>query len=206
MLEAQKKRRKVPRSCGSSRVFRSTAWLWVESCPQSSSHGISRSPEAKHQKVSPYSVKRNHFAVLPFPQLCGLPLLILNLESADIQVRTPTSFAFLQSLAQLILASSPQRSGSSPGLPFPSAQVRIEGPLVRQASTPTFVPPSGFGYPLDGFLPSTPSEFCFTLTALLGFTLRSFTSPQGSTVLPPQFTHLSFSPTLDTDTSANTAA
>jgi hypothetical protein len=131
---------------------------------------------------------------------------MLNLESADIQVPTSTSFAFLQSLTQLILAGSPQRSSSSPGLPFPSAQVRIEGPLVRQVSTPTFVPPSGFGYPLDGFLPSTPSEFCFTLTALLGFTLRSFTSPQGPAMSPSQFTHMSFLLTPDRDTSAPTAA
>jgi hypothetical protein len=34
-------------------------------------------------------------------------------------------------------------------------------------------PPSGFGYPLDGFRPSIPGRFCFTPAALLGFTLRS---------------------------------
>jgi hypothetical protein len=37
-----------------------------------------------------------------------------------------------------------------------------------------YVPPSGFGYPLDGFLPSVPCRFCFTPAALLGFTLRRF--------------------------------
>jgi hypothetical protein len=31
------------------------------------------------------------------------------------------------------------------------------------------VPPSGFGYPLDGLLPSTPGRACFIPTALLGF-------------------------------------
>ena len=35
---------------------------------------------------------------------------------------------------------------------------------------PAFGPSSGFGYPLDGFLPLGPSEFYFALTALLGFT------------------------------------
>jgi hypothetical protein len=42
-----------------------------------------------------------------------------------------------------------------------------------------YVPPSGFGYPLGGFLPSIPCRFCFTPAALLGFTLRSFLLWQG---------------------------
>ena len=42
-----------------------------------------------------------------------------------------------------------------------------------------YVPPSGFGYPLDGFLPSVPCRFCFTPAALLGFTLRSFLLLEG---------------------------
>ena len=92
----------------------------------------------------------------------------MSLESADIQFPTFASFAFLQSLTQLILAVPPRRASSSLGLLFPTAQVRIEGLLVRQGSTPVYVPPSGFGYPLDGLLPSIPSEFCFTLTALMG--------------------------------------
>jgi hypothetical protein len=42
-----------------------------------------------------------------------------------------------------------------------------------------YVPPSGFGYPLDGLLPRTPGRVCFTPAALLGFTLRRF-PPAGS--------------------------
>jgi len=42
-----------------------------------------------------------------------------------------------------------------------------------------YVPPSGFGYPLDGLLPSVPCRFCFTPAALMGFTLRSFLLPKG---------------------------
>ena len=42
-----------------------------------------------------------------------------------------------------------------------------------------YVPPSGFDYPLDGLLPSNPCRFCFTPTALLGFTLRSFPLSKG---------------------------
>ena len=34
---------------------------------------------------------------------------------------------------------------------------------------PRYVPPSGFGYPLDGFLPPGPRRPCFMPTALLGF-------------------------------------
>jgi hypothetical protein len=41
------------------------------------------------------------------------------------------------------------------------------------------VPPSGFGYPLDGLLPAIPCRFCFTPAALVGFTLRSFLLPKG---------------------------
>jgi hypothetical protein len=42
-----------------------------------------------------------------------------------------------------------------------------------------YVPPSGFGYPLDGFLPSVPCRPCFMPTALMGFTLRSFPLSEG---------------------------
>jgi hypothetical protein len=43
-----------------------------------------------------------------------------------------------------------------------------------------YVPPSGFGYPLDGFRPSDPCRFCFTPAALVGFTLRSFLLAKGN--------------------------
>ena len=44
---------------------------------------------------------------------------------------------------------------------------------MQQVSKPATVPPSGFDYPLDGFLPLNPSEFYCTPTALLGFALQS---------------------------------
>jgi len=40
----------------------------------------------------------------------------------------------------------------------------------------TTVPPSGFGYPRDGLLPSIPGRFCFTPAALVGFSCRSHSS------------------------------
>jgi hypothetical protein len=42
------------------------------------------------------------------------------------------------------------------------------------------VPPSGFGYPRDGLLPSNPGRFCFIPAALMGLTLRSFLLQGGS--------------------------
>jgi len=42
------------------------------------------------------------------------------------------------------------------------------------------VPPSGFGYPRDGLLPSQPGRFCFIPAALMGFALRSFLLQGGS--------------------------
>jgi hypothetical protein len=60
----------------------------------------------------------------------------------------------------------------------PYSTSRIKGP--PHAGSPTrYVPPSGFGYPLDGFLPSIPCRFCFTPAALVGFTLRSLLLPKG---------------------------
>jgi hypothetical protein len=48
------------------------------------------------------------------------------------------------------------------------------------AGTPTrHVPPSGFGYPPGGLLPSVPCRFSFTPAALLGFTLRSVLLSKG---------------------------
>jgi len=42
-----------------------------------------------------------------------------------------------------------------------------------------YVPPSGFGYPRDGLLPSNPCRFCFAPAALVGLTLRSFLLSKG---------------------------
>jgi hypothetical protein len=58
---------------------------------------------------------------------------------------------------------------TSPGLPLPSAHTSEEGPRFAGGATARFVPPSGFGYPLGGLLPSTPGRVCFIPTALLGF-------------------------------------
>jgi hypothetical protein len=100
--------------------------------------------------------------------------------------------AFLQSLTRFNLAGISKYSGSSHGLSIPSAQSKSEGPLVWQGSTPTFVPPSGFGYPPDGFLPSGPGEPYFMLTALLGFPLRSIHRSKGIFMFPQKLTYMPF--------------
>jgi hypothetical protein len=74
---------------------------------------------------------------------------------------------------------------------LPYSTSRIGGPPT--AGMPTrYVPPSGFGYPLDGFLPSIPCRFCFTPAALMGLTLRSFLLPEAIRVIGPGRTHLPF--------------
>ena len=54
----------------------------------------------------------------------------------------------------------------------------IEG-LLAAGMPARYVPPSGFGHPLDGFLPSDPCRSCFIPAALMGFTLRRFLLLEG---------------------------
>jgi hypothetical protein len=75
------------------------------------------------------------------------------------------------------------RADSSPELSLPSAHEGTKVHLSR-ALPAHYVPPSGFGYPLGGFLPSDPCRLCFTPAALLGFALRSFPLPGRH---PPSF-------------------
>jgi len=67
---------------------------------------------------------------------------------------------------------------SSHGLCFPTALEESEVHYPRALPT-RYVPPSGFGYPLDGLLPRIPCRFCFAPAALLGFPLRRFPLPEG---------------------------
>lgn len=109
----------------------------------------------------------------PFPQLCGVPLLMVssrcrNMRNQHFQVR-PSS-----RVLQLPLVKSPQRFDSSHGLSCPSTLASCEDPLVRRGSNPTFGPPLGFGYPFDGLRPSQPGEPYFMLTASLDFAPSKF--------------------------------
>jgi len=71
------------------------------------------------------------------------------------------------------------RSGSAPLLGSGSLQ-HMKDRWSTHAGSPTrYVPPSGFGYPPGGLLPSIPCRFFFAPAALLGFTLRSVLLSKG---------------------------
>lgn len=113
----------------------------------------------------------------PFPRLRGVPAAGFDGHS-QVAVRTlSSSFAILWSFSQRDLAGPPQRASPSHGLSFPTAHSGIADPLTR-ALPARYVPPSGFGYPLDGLLPANPRRLYFTPTALLGIP-PSELSPSG---------------------------
>jgi hypothetical protein len=95
-------------------------------------------------------------------------------------------------LRLVILASRRSRPAPLVDFVLPTAQVRSKGPPFRQGSTPAFVPPSGFGYPLDGLLPLKPSEPCFRPPRPWDSPLRSLAFPPGTTMSPSWCTHLLF--------------
>jgi hypothetical protein len=81
---------------------------------------------------------------------------------------------------------------------FQSLQ-HIQGPaihLLQAFADARYVPPSGFGYPLDGFRPPNPRRPYFVPTALLGFTLRSIPLSEGIRRLSTRMNPLTVSPTV----------
>jgi len=74
--------------------------------------------------------------------------------------------------------ASPKRTQAAPllGLCFPSTHPGTEGPLHAGFASPRYVPSAGFGYPLDGLLPSELRRAFFIPAAFLGF-LPSKRSP-----------------------------
>jgi hypothetical protein len=138
--------------------------------------------------VSPLLVRRPRFAVGR-----SLGCAVFPRRALPSTVKAPghplVELASLQSLTQRHLASPPQQAGSPHGLLLPSALSGSKVHLSR-ALPARYVPPSGFGFPLGGFLPSVPCRFCFAPAALMGFALRSFLHPQGNpgvaTGMPPR--------------------
>jgi len=70
--------------------------------------------------------------------------------------------------------------------------IRIRRSAFRGRSPARHVPPSGFGYPLDGLLPSKPCRSCFVPAALMGFALRSLLLSKGFRPFPARNTHIPF--------------
>jgi hypothetical protein len=101
-------------------------------------------------------------------------------------------FNLPRSITQSSLADPPKRDSTSHELLLPSAHQGVEVHSPR-ALPARYVPPSGFGYPLDGLLPRLPRRFCFAPAALLGFTLRSVSSREVLPTFPPGMSHLPFS-------------
>jgi hypothetical protein len=134
-------------------------------------------------EVARLLVPRSHFAVSRFLG-CVVFLRRAALATLSNQCTLSSSFAFLQSLAQHNLACRPKPTGTSHGLSFPTALDRLRGPLATGVAGARYVPPAGFGYPLDGLLPLSPCRFYFTPAALLGFALRSFLLSKGIRTFP----------------------
>lgn len=102
----------------------------------------------------------------------GLPNRPSRADGFNIRLRTsrrvsPPSRAF-PGRAQ----PHPLGSGTFPALLFPLAHAAREVRFTR-ALPARHLPPSGFGYPLDGLLPRVPCPPCFRPAAPVGFSPRS---------------------------------
>jgi len=122
-------------------------------------------------------VRRSHYAVGHFLG-CVVFLERTTLATVKRTANPLVELGLPSSITQQYLADRPQSIDSSLGLSFPSAHQEPQVHLTRVLPS-RYVPSSGFGYPLDGFLPAVPCRFCFAPAALLGFTLRSFLLPEG---------------------------
>jgi len=134
------------------------------------------------RRVSAVLVGRIHFAVGLSPALwCfrdGHHRFVLRRPDHSSR-RVPRSSRV--SFDRSYPGATPGRRYRDPLLSFrprqhmPAAQVNGSRALPAR-----YVPPSGFGYPLDGLRPSQPVRACFVPAALMGFfALRSFLLPQG---------------------------
>jgi len=140
-------------------------------------------------KVSPLLVLRSRFAVSTSPRLCGFPLT--DCRRLPFKLTTASSLRVTPSYRVLPSNTYPTASTaeSSHGLLLPSAHQEFEVHSLRVKPT-RYVPPSGFGCPLDVLLPRIPRRFYFTPAALLGFTLRRYSSREVSGAFQPGRTHL----------------
>jgi hypothetical protein len=141
-------------------------------------------------KYRPHSVGRSRSAVGHSLGSAVFPGRARGTQLSD-HANLSSGFTLRQSLTQRTLADQPKPTDSSHGLHFPTALEDSEVHSTR-AFHARYVPPSGFGYPLDGLLPPSPCRFCFTPAALMGFALRSLPLSQGIHAFPRRWTHLPF--------------
>jgi hypothetical protein len=119
-------------------------------------------------------------ATLPLAVSSAVWLFLSGLRRAPFSVQSNPLFEFgLPPEYYPTRPSRPAAAGQLLSWAFvPYSTSGAEGPLT--AGLPTcYVPPSGFGYPLGGLLPSIPCRSCFVPAALVGFTLRSFLLAEG---------------------------
>jgi hypothetical protein len=122
---------------------------------------------------SAYSVQRSPFAVPHRPGV--FPTRLPLRATARFDHRSCSWLAF---------------GVTGPRIPFPSAEgnrlswdfapydtIRPGGSGLPGGSTPRHLPPSGFGHPLDGFLPSRLGDGPSTVTASMGFSLQGLSPP-----------------------------
>jgi hypothetical protein len=129
-------------------------------------------------KVSPLLLLRSRFAVSTCTgcavfRFTGCRRLRFRLSDASSRRASPSSRVSPSSTYPT--ASTAE---SSHGLCVPSAleEFEVHSPRAKPAR---YVPPSGYGYPLDGFRPQIPCRFCFAPAALVGFTPSEVSSPDG---------------------------
>jgi hypothetical protein len=65
----------------------------------------------------------------------------------------------------------------SPGVSSPAAHASTEDPVAPGGSCPRHLPPSGFGYPPGGLLPSVPDGGPSAAAAPMGFALQGLAPP-----------------------------
>jgi len=131
-------------------------------------------------EVAPVWVGRSRHAV-GLPSASRFFLNRLHRESAWIPANPLSEFDLrlehLPTRPSLTLPTPKRQltTSSSHGLSLPTAHQDPKVHLTRILPA-RYVPPSGFGYPLDGFLPSHPCRLCFAPAALLGFPFGVFPS------------------------------
>jgi len=159
--------------------------------PRRRSPGVSCSFRVSPAEVSPLLVGRSRHAVSHF---LGFAVFLQRAFPDTVKwtgTNLSSSFALRRSIRQRTLVSRPQPADSSHGLWFPLAHQGSEVHFSRVYQARS-VPPSGFGYPLDGLRPPSPCRPCFIPAALQGFTLRSLALSRGTRTFPPGWTHIPF--------------
>jgi hypothetical protein len=140
-------------------------------------------------EVSPLLVLRSRFAVSASPRLCGFPSTGCRRRRLSDRPRPLVELYLPLEFYPATPTRPPRRP--SPLMGFRSLQhLRNPRSTLHEPKPARYVPPSGFGYPLDGLLPRIPCRFSFTPAALLGFTLRRFLLPRGFQAFQSGRTHL----------------